>query len=1111
MANDIEINVRVANNSNAGLSATTQSLNRLKAAAREANTQVARLRTEMSRDVVLRAQLDNQTEASFTQLRATIGELKAGGPIKIKARLDNQTEASFTQLKATIAELKGAGAIRLKVGLTNQTRAGLASIKADLRELKALSPVRLEARFNGDSAQITAAARAMRDVRSDTSRAGTALATLTPRAVAAAAALELVERAASGASEELRELRARASTSAAALQELRASSTGLSTSLRSVSRSSESAHTRMETLSTRANVLRDGLHDLGSAAGRAGGGLGGLRGSLGSVSGAANQAADSKNRLLMAAIALSPALLPIAASLAPVTLGMAAAAAASLAFGAAIAPQVKAMAEASKSYTKYRDAVKEGGAASAAAVKAEQAYLAQMAALSPATRQAAVGMTLLKEQYKGWHESLAGSTMPVATKSFALFGALFPKLSPVVQTASRELDRFVTIAAGGVQSPAFDHFMANFNVFAGETLARANSGLLRLMAALSSGKVKGNLAEFMQYARENGPLVGETLKNLAQAVGRLLAAASQTGVGLLSVVNAFAKLVNAIPPEVLDRLVQLAVTFKAVQLASAGMALVAPRLAAASAAAAAFTRSAQFGGVSNAIQGVTQSLTAMQRATIVLAALAAAAMVINELADKAKGAPPDINELTASLKRLGEAGKFTGELKRTFGDMDQFVKQAQEMRAANDMLEKAKPYTGLMPMGAVIEKLLPKLDSLVNGTKGFTATAERFKAFDEAFANLAKSGHMEEAANQFRGFEQALLKGGYSAEQVAAAFPQYLAAVSSLKAEQELAARSMGLFGEQAVAVKTKLDAQKASADGLRQAIQALNDVNRSTLDGMIGFEAAIDAAAEAAKKNADSLHATGGVLDLNSEKSRAAAQALSDLAAKTDEAAAAARESGGSWDYVNSIYERGRQKLIEAAVQMGLTSRQAAALAEQIQSMPNKTAFLHGNMDDLQAKLNAARAQLATVPDSRRAELRASIGDLEAKVNRARADLNSLDDRTVYIRTIYQKFTEAHPGGQAQAHGGVIGAAAGGPRSRMTLVGEQGPELVDLAPGSRVRSNSDSRRIAEGMGGGGREPIIIEFRSSGNRADDFLLESLRRSVREKGGDVQIVIGGRSR
>ncbi|MFD5509104.1 hypothetical protein ACFWIB_15185 [Streptomyces sp. NPDC127051] len=1169
MANDIEINVRVANNSGAGLSATTQSLNRLKASARDANTQMTRLRAEMSRDVTLRARLDNQTEAAFTQLRTTVKEMKADGPITIKARLDNDTAeafatlkstirdlkaggpitikarldnssasafmtlkstvrelrserpitikarldnntaAAFTTLKATIAELKGTGTVRLRIGLANDTRAGLAAVKAGLRELKAMSPVRLEARFSGDAGQITAAARAVGQLRTDAGRAATALSALTPRAVAAAAALELVQHAASEASDELRELRTRAAAAGAALHELRTGGTSASTSLRSVSRSSESAAGRMEGLTTRSETLRERMNELGPALGRVSNNMGGLRGSLGSMSSSADRASNSSNKLLQIALTLAPALVPLASAVAPAAASMGAAGAAAAVFTAALIPQFKAISDANKAEDKYSKALGEHGAASGQAAKAEGKYLDAVSAMPQITREAGAALDRMKASYQAWSDSLASDTLPVAMKGFAVLGGLFPKLTPLVQGASQQLSRFMAILGGGVQSPGFDKMMQRFAVFATDSLAKGISGLVRFGQAMEAGGSSRNgIASFMESARANGPAVGETLKNLGEAIGRILVASANTGLGILTLVNSFARLINAIPPEVLSRLVELAVAFKAVSLASSGIALVAPRLAAAGAAASAFTRSAQFGGVSAAIQGVTASLTAMQRTTIVLAIIAAAVIAINELAAKAKGAPPSVDGLTDSLKRLGEAGKFTGELKRTFGDMDQFVKQAQQMRYANEALEKTKPYMSLIPMYPLVEKLAPKIDEMINGTKSLSSMAERFKAFDDSFATLARSGHADEAAKQFKRFEDALRASGMTADQVAKIFPQYLAAVSSLKAEQELAARSMGLFGEQAVAVKEKLDAQKASADGLRQAIQALNETNRNTLDGMIGFEAAIDAAAESAKKNADSLHTTHGALDLNSEKARAAAQSLSDLAAKTDEAAAAARESGGSWDYVNGVYERGREKLVEAAVQMGLTSREAAALSAQILSTPDKTAVLRGNMEDLQAKLNAARAQLATVPDSRRAEVRATIADLEAKVNRAQADLNSLGDRTVYIRTIYQKFTEAHPGGQANAHGGVIGAAAGGPRSRMTLVGEQGPELVDLAPGSRVRSNSDSRRIAEGFAssGGGGTPVL-ELRSSGSRIDDFLIEILRRSIRDKGGNVQQVLG----
>jgi hypothetical protein len=91
-------------------------------------------------------------------------------------------------------------------------------------------------------------------------------------------------------------------------------------------------------------------------------------------------------------------------------------------------------------------------------------------------------------------------------------------------------------------------------------------------------------------------------------------------------------------------------------------------------------------------------------------------------------------------------------------------------------------------------------------------------------------------------------------------------------------------------------------------------------------------------------------------------------------------------------------------------------------------------------------------------------------------------------------------------AAGGIVGqAASGGVRSGLTWVGERGPELVRLPAGARVHSAGDSARMASVAGGGG--PTVLEIRSGGSKLDDFLLEILRKAVRVRGGDVQLVLG----
>jgi hypothetical protein len=305
------------------------------------------------------------------------------------------------------------------------------------------------------------------------------------------------------------------------------------------------------------------------------------------------------------------------------------------------------------------------------------------------------------------------------------------------------------------------------------------------------------------------------------------------------------------------------------------------------------------------------------------------------------------------------------------------------------------------------------------------------------------------------------------------------------------------------LAVQGKLDAQKSSADGLAQSINALSNAALIARGGIRGMEAAIDAADEAIKEN-------GKTLDENTEKGRANNQALDDLAAATMKAAEGARENGASWETVNGIYDKGRGSLIAAAEQMGLTREQAKRLADQILKTPDKTARLKGNMEDLQKKLDAAKARLKSVPDSRKAKVRADIYQLEQAIAEARRELNAINGKTshTYVITHLQARREGSHGTElGYAHGGIIGAAGGGPRSRMTLVGEQGPELVSLAPGSTVHSNPDSRRMLANAGGGNNQPIVIQLTIADKYLGEVVIDPLSKAIRARGGNVQAVLG----
>lgn len=177
-----------------------------------------------------------------------------------------------------------------------------------------------------------------------------------------------------------------------------------------------------------------------------------------------------------------------------------------------------------------------------------------------------------------------------------------------------------------------------------------------------------------------------------------------------------------------------------------------------------------------------------------------------------------------------------------------------------------------------------------------------------------------------------------------------------------------------------------------------------------------------------------------------------------------------------------------------------------------NRKRKLDADISSWQAKLATARASLKkTANQKARARLQADISDLNNKISRARAELNRLNGKTAttYVRTVQYGIGAEAANAARRAMGGIIGTAqSGGIRSNLTMVGEAGPELVQLPPGSRVRTAGDTRRLTSG-GTGGAVPSAgrLFIDAAGDDLSQLLLKILRHAIRDQGGDVQVVLG----
>lgn len=169
----------------------------------------------------------------------------------------------------------------------------------------------------------------------------------------------------------------------------------------------------------------------------------------------------------------------------------------------------------------------------------------------------------------------------------------------------------------------------------------------------------------------------------------------------------------------------------------------------------------------------------------------------------------------------------------------------------------------------------------------------------------------------------------------------------------------------------------------------------------------------------------------------------------------------------------------------------------------------LTADISQLTSKINDAKARLKTVRDAKtKAKIQADISQLIAERNRAIAALRAIDGTTAtaYIITHSKTYRSVHDI-VGKRTGGIIGARSGGVRSNLTMVGEDGPELVDLPAGSRVRSNQDSRRM---VGGGPTEagPMVVQINVDGRMLAEALVEPQRDLIRSRGGgDVQRFFG----
>ncbi|MFF5404628.1 phage tail tape measure protein [Streptomyces misionensis] len=360
------------------------------------------------------------------------------------------------------------------------------------------------------------------------------------------------------------------------------------------------------------------------------------------------------------------------------------------------------------------------------------------------------------------------------------------------------------------------------------------------------------------------------------------------------------------------------------------------------------------GGVAG-LKAAFAELSMLGKATVITAGLAAVVAGVMALSQVGKRTPPDIDRMTTALGKLGTTGQVTGEALRVFGkgmgdlayDVDRVAGKSSGMDQFNDVMNK------IFTLGMAHSNSL-------------NMAKEDIDALDKSLASLVSGGKAQLAAAALSKIEDAYAKKGGDPKKLVGELDDYKAALAASGLQEQLTAKSMGLFGDAAVSTQKALDAENQSAQGLEQSIMALNQVHRGAFDAETAFYQAISDATKAIKEN-------GRTLSLGSEAGRKNRDVLSQLAAKTEDLVDKKLKEKASWDQVDKIYEKGRKTLISVAEQMGDTKTQAEKLADTLLKAP-EAKKLEVKVDSKQATadLNAFNAAVKKAPGAKSVTLTA-------------------------------------------------------------------------------------------------------------------------------------------
>jgi TP901 family phage tail tape measure protein len=397
-------------------------------------------------------------------------------------------------------------------------------------------------------------------------------------------------------------------------------------------------------------------------------------------------------------------------------------------------------------------------------------------------------------------------------------------------------------------------------------------------------------------------------------------------------------------------------------------------------------------------------------------ALAAGAAILAFFANRNLEAQRRVDELAGSLERqTGAVSENTREI--AFNNLEQAgaIEQAKRLGIELDTL---------------IDAYLGDADAIAQ-VEAATAAAVDEKGRYTAAAATGTSVLSEEA-DAADNLAKVILEGNSAMDEARRKQVDRAAAgLDAADADGEVADAA----AEAAAAIAEQVDAVDDLISSLDEAVKSIF----AARDAEVAFEDALDSATDSVDEHGATLDITTDAGRRNrTELDRVAQAALRDAAATLEDAEAKGDLAAGH-EEVTAKMERARSEFIKLARQMGLSKKEAEALADE----------------------------LGLIPGNYKARITA---DTSGAVQQVKGFVSWVNRQTGRVKVV--------------GHGFAGGFAEGGFAARGTtaMVGEEGPELVTFAKDAQVHTAAETRRILAGGGGraGGGSVVNVYLTNRG-------------------------------